>query len=84
MLNGFNDALERKQDYQKQLDVLVSRKNGRNGGLCNRNKGEVACEVLGSGNGGRVLVIIIFVFFIILSRWFFTYILIISSNNNIM
>ena len=24
VLNGFNDALERRQDYQKQLDVLPS------------------------------------------------------------
>ena len=42
VLNGFNDALERRQDYQKQLDVLVSRKNGGNGGVCDRSNGEVA------------------------------------------
>ena len=24
VLNGFNDALERRQDYQKQLDVMPS------------------------------------------------------------
>ena len=42
VLNGFNDALERRQDYQKQLDVLVSREIGGNGGVCDRSNGEVA------------------------------------------